>query len=99
MAEPTFLTPIELTDAELDAVSGGLQFSGIGQGESNKSKQSISQKATVVGGNLKIDGASTAVNGTIDFDPELYVDDQYATNTNSTTQSNANTGAGSGANA
>ena len=64
MAEPTILTPIELTDAELDAVSGGAHIS---THQHNSTRQSIHQSITETGGSVTVGGGSgaTAFTGTI----------------------------------
>ena len=98
MVEPTILTPIELTDAELDAVSGGRDFVGISQRQSNRTRQSIHQSITQTGGSVTIGGGSgaTANSGNIYVDEYFYATNS-ATNTNSTTQTTTNSGSVTGA--
>ena len=97
MAEPTFLTPVELTDAELDAVSGG-SFVGVRQSNSNKTKQSIRQSITETGGGVTIGDPSnaTANSGAISVYETFYASN-YAENYNTTSQSNSNSGNVTGA--
>ena len=99
MAEPTILAPIELTDAELDAVSGG-SFTGIRQSNSNRTSQSIRQSIKETGGSVTIGdpppGSGTANSGAISVDQTFYATNT-ATNTNSTSQSNSNSGSVTGA--
>jgi hypothetical protein len=97
MAEPTTLTPIELTDAELDAVSGG-SFVGVRQSNSNKTKQSIKQSITETGGGVTIGGGSgpTANSGNISVS-EYFSAYNDAYNYNTTTQTNTNSGSVTGA--
>ena len=97
MAEPTFLTPVELTDAELDAVSGG-HFVGVSQRNSNRTKQSIRQSITETGGSVTIGGGSgaTANSGNISLYETFYASN-YAENYNTTSQSNSNSGNVTGA--
>ncbi|MBV8524134.1 MAG: hypothetical protein JOY71_18750 [Acetobacteraceae bacterium] len=86
------LTPIELTDAELQAVSGGAFVGGIRQ--SNRSRQSIRQSITETGGSIHVGGSGpTAVAGSITL-TETFTASQTATN--SSTQSNTNSGTVSG---
>jgi len=89
MAEPTILTPIELTDAELDEVSGGLQ----NQHNSNKTHQYQRQSIKQTGGSLYIGGGSggTAINGSVYF-TETLTATQTATETNTTYQTNTISG-------
>jgi hypothetical protein len=98
MTEHTVLTPIELTDAELDAVSGGVNFVGVAQVNANETKQSIHQRITEVGGSVRIGGGSgaTANSGNITLN-ESFSATQSASNSNSTSQSNTNSGAVTGA--
>ena len=97
MAEPTILTPIELTDAELDAVSGG-SFVGVSQHNSNKTKQSIRQSIKQTGGSVTIGGGDgpTANSGNISV-TEYFSAYNDAYNTNYTSQSNTNSGNVTGA--
>ena len=97
MAEPTTLTPIELTDAELDAVSGG-HFVGVSQRNSNRTKQSIRQSITETGGSVTIGGGSdaTANSGNISVS-EYFSAYNDAYNYNTTTQTNTNSGSVTGA--
>ena len=97
MAEPTMLTPIELTDAELDAVSGG-SFVGVSQHNSNKTKQSIRQSIKQTGGSVTIGGGDgpTANSGNISLYETFYASN-YATNYNTSYQSNTNSGNVTGA--
>lgn len=90
MAEPTILTPIELTDAELDAVSGGAHIS---THQHNSTRQSIHQSITETGGSVTVGGGSgaTAFTGTITVSKSFNATNT-ATNTNSTTQSSTNSG-------
>ena len=101
MAEPTILTPIELTDAELDAVSGG-SFVGISQSQRNSTRQSIYQSIHQTGGSVTIGGGgdpkdpATANSGNISLYETFYATNT-ATNTNSTYQYNTNYGSVTGA--
>jgi hypothetical protein len=99
MAERTILTPIELTDAELDAVSGG-SFVGVSQRNSNKSKQSIKQSLTQTGGGVTIgdppSSGATANSGSISVS-EYFSAYNDADNYNYTTQTNTNSGSVTGA--
>ena len=96
MAEPTILTPIELTDAELDAVSGG-SFVGVSQHNSNRTKQSIHQSITETGGSVTIGGSGpTANSGNISV-TEYFSAYNDAYNYNTTTQTNTNSGSVTGA--
>jgi hypothetical protein len=100
MAEPTTLTPIELTDAELDAVSGGQRnFVGISQSNSNKTKQSIKQSIKQTGGGVTIGddpSGATANSGNISVS-EYFSAYNDAYNYNTTTQTNTNSGSVTGA--
>jgi hypothetical protein len=86
------LTPIELTEADLDVVSGGAFVGGIRQ--SNRSRQSIRQSITETGGSVTVGGSGpTAVAGNITL-TETFSASQSATNSSS--QSNSNSGNVSG---
>jgi hypothetical protein len=59
------LRPIELTDAELEAVSGGVAVV-VGIRQSNRSRQTIRQRITEIGGNVTVGGGgTTAVTSTV----------------------------------
>ena len=80
--------PIELTDAELQAVSGGAGVGGIRQ--SNRSRQSIRQSITETGGSVTVGGGGpTAVSAAISVS-ETFSATQGATNTS--IQMNLNSG-------
>jgi hypothetical protein len=81
MAEPTILTPIELTGAELDAVSGGANFT-----VRQSNRQRISQRITETGGSVHIGGGAgaTTFSGTLSF-TETFTASESATNTASNT--------------
>jgi len=76
MVEPTILTPIELTGAELDAVSGGASFT-----VHQNNRQRISQRITERGGSVTIGGGgATTFSGTLSFS-ETFTASESATNT------------------
>ena len=80
--------PIELTDAELEAVSGGAAVGGIRQ--SNRSRQSIRQSIRETGGSVTVGGGGpTAVTGATSLSATFSAT-QSATNNSS--QSNLNFG-------
>ena len=81
MAEPTILTPIELTGAELDAVSGGANLS-----VHLSNRQRISQRISERGGSVTIGGGvgATTFSGTLTFS-ETFTASESATNTASNT--------------
>jgi len=87
MVEPTILTPIELTGAELDAVSGGASFT-----VHQNNRQRISQRITERGGSVTIGGGAgagaTTFSGTLSFS-ETFTASESATNT-ATNTNNAN---------
>jgi hypothetical protein len=83
MTEHPILEPIELTDAELDAVSGGRAHTSVAAGVSQRIDQSV--QLAQVGGDLNIGGG----NGSTSFSGNLTVVEtfvaaitQVATNVN-----------------
>jgi hypothetical protein len=61
MTEHPILAPIELTDAELDAVSGGRGLTSVAAGVSQRIDQRV--QLAQIGGDLNIGGGNGATSG------------------------------------